>query len=415
MKKSLLIVAFCLVTVGLFAQNVYDRKITFEYIRLPLQPLKKSIKNYQSSVVLEYEQEIKARKEAFAKSVIEAEKRYEAEEEDYDKKVKEAGVRYAQDMAAHKINKRTNPNLPEPVLTLPPKPEKYIPTDNYYYPKSVNPETLSSTYINLDGYTKSQENAVLATVMLRGFQYTEPELKINEISKTKDGVTYKEKEYYYEMNYKYPMGLKMEVPGSGVVFNEYFEDLNRYATYRSDKYKSDTLLLKSFNKFTVLSGIEDKIIGQNMRYVNEFMNNNFGFTKVSATEEVFLVTEKKFNYPDFKQAFEAVSLGFGQLSADVNRTVAAQNLNAGVGIWENTLKESQPKNKKARVNENVTTAALFNIALVSIYANEFGKAEIYLNKIFASEASRKEQRRVEQIKAFMKAQKQRFEAYSKVN
>src|SRR5690606_3271463 len=133
----------------------------------------------------------------------------------------------------------TNPTAPEPVLILPPKPEKIIPVDNYYYPKVQNQDYLSSTFINLEGYTKGTESPVLISGVLHGFQYTEPELKISEVSKTKDGVTYKQKEYYYEILYKYPLGLKMEVPGYGVVCNEYFEDLNRYSTFRSDKYKSD--------------------------------------------------------------------------------------------------------------------------------------------------------------------------------
>jgi hypothetical protein len=416
MKKIILCSFICFFSIQIFSQNVTDRKVNFEYIRLPLQPLSKSIKNYQASVALEYEAEVKARKEAFAKSVVEADKRYEQEVANYDKSVKDAGVRYAQDMAAYKVNKRLHPELQEPVLVLPNKPEKSLLTDTYYYPKTQNQENLANTYINLNGYNKSIDNAVLVTAMLKGFQYTEPELKFSEISKTKDGVTTKEKEYYYELSYKHPMGLKVEVPGGqGVVFNEYFEDLNRYSVHRTQKYKTEYDLILSFNKANTLSSFEDKIIADNLRYINEVLNNRFGFTKLNGQEEIFLVQGKKFNYNDFQQAFEATTLGLGQLSADVNRTVAAQNLNSAVNIWENALKESQPNNKKARVNGNVTTAALFNAARVSVYAYEFGKAEIYLNKIFASDASRKEQRRVEQIKAFMKDQQSRYEAYKNRN
>jgi hypothetical protein len=412
MKKTLVAILFCMVSVSVFSQNVIDRKVNFEYIRLPLQPINKFIKNYQSFAVLEYESEIKARKDAFAKSVADAEKQYNADIADYDKKVKDAGARYAQDMAVYNINKKANPSAIQPVLTLPAKPEKITPVDNYYYPKTFNQETLAGN-INLDGYKKAPDNAVIITAMLKGFQYTEPQMKVNEVSKTKDGVAYKEKEYYYELSYRHPMGLKVEVPGQGIVLNEYFEDLNRYTVYNTQKYKSDTLLMKSFNKFTFLSGLEDQLVVNNLKYMNDILNNRFGFTKLNAQEEIFLVQAKKFQYPDYQQAFEATTLGLGQLSADVQRTVAAQNLNSAVGIWENALKESQPENKKARVNGNVTTATFFNIALVSIYANEFGKAEIYLNKIFASDASKREQRRVERIKAFLKDQKSRYEAYQK--
>lgn len=411
MKKLVLLLSLCFFSILIFSQNVNDRKVNFEYIRLPVQPLSKSIKNYQATVVLEYESEIKARKDAFAKSVVDAEKKYQQEVASYDKSVKEAGVRYAQEMAAYKINKRLNPDLQEPVLILPDKPEKYIPVDNYYYPKTLNQENLANTYLDLHGYQKGVDYAVIATAMLRGFQYTEPELKFSEVSKTKDGVTTKEKEYYYELTYRHPMGLKVDAPGQGIIFNEYFEDLNRYSSFRTQKYKTEYDLILAFNKMNTLSSLEDKVIADNFRYINEVLNDRFGFTKLYAQEEIFLVQGKKHNYNDFQQAFEATTLGLGQLAADANRTVAAQNLNAAINIWENALKESQPKNKKARINGNVTTAALFNAALVSIYAYEFGKAEIYLNKIFASDASKKEQRRVERIKAFMKNQQSRYEAY----
>jgi hypothetical protein len=411
MKKIVLFLSFCFFSMLIFAQNVVDRKVNFEYIRLPIQPLSKSIKNYQANVVLEYESEIMARKNAFAQSVMDAEKRYQQEVASYDKSVKDAGVRYAQEMAAYRINKNLHPELPEPILVLPPKPEKYVPVDNYYYPKSLNQENLANTYLSLNGYTKASDFSVIATAMLKGFQYTEPELKFSEVSKTKDGVTTKEKEYYYELTYRHPMGLKVDAPGQGVIFNEYFENLNRYSSFRTQKYKTENELILAFNKVNTLSGLEDKVIAENLRYINEVLNDRFGFTKLGAQEEIFLVQGKKYDYNDFQQAFEATSLGLGQLAADPNRTVAAQNLNSAISIWENALKESQPKNKKARINGNVTTAALFNAALVSIYAYEFGKAEIYLNKIFASDASKKEQRRVERIKGFMKSQQSRYEAY----
>ncbi len=151
MKKSLLFISLSLVSANLFCQNVFDRKVNFEYIAFPIEPINKSIKNYQAFVVPEYEAEVKARKDAFAKSVDDAEKQYVKDVADHDRKVKEAGVRYAEDMVVYRVNKKVQPTLAEPVLTLPLKPEKIILVDNNYYPKNFNPEPLANTYKKLEG------------------------------------------------------------------------------------------------------------------------------------------------------------------------------------------------------------------------------------------------------------------------
>jgi hypothetical protein len=416
MKKILLILIIFL-SVNLSAQNVYDRKVNFEYIRLPQQPLNKSLKYYEAGVVLEYVQDNIAKKKAYADLVARTEKQYEEDVKNYDQKVKDAGVQYAKDLAAYNIRIKTvtNPeSVAKPELILPEKPEKIIPADNNYYQKEFNTTALADSYINLQGYTKGYDNAVRIIFLLKGFQYQDPQLKFEEVSRTKDGIVVKEKEYYYQISYRHPMGLKVESPFEGIVCNEYFKELERYDVAKTQKYKSEAELIAAFDKNTFFASFEDRIVAENMKFVNDVLNNRFGFTRLRAVEEINLVNGKKYNYNDYQQAFEAAITGFNQLGNGVDKTVAAQNLNAAISIWENALKESQPLNKKARINGNVTTATMFNIALVAIYADEFAKSEMYLNRIYAMDSSKREQRRVEQIRAFMKDQQARAEAYKKI-
>ncbi|MBX9852145.1 MAG: hypothetical protein K2X86_10340 [Cytophagaceae bacterium] len=418
MKKALLLLVFVLSVLSVFSQNVFDRKVNFEYLRLPLQPIKKSIKNYQAVVVMEYEIENKIRREAFAKIVQDYEKKYVDDMAAYDKSIKDNGAKYAQDMIDYnkKITDPKNANIAKPELVLPVKPEKYVPVDNTYYPKTINTESAAVTYIKLDGYEKGRDNAAMVTVLLKGLQYTEPELKLTEKTKTKDGQQIVEREYWFEYTYKYPVGLKVEAPGSGVLCNEYFDDLNKFISAKSDKYKTESELRAAFNRDKVFSSLEDKLLAENLNYVNNVLNSRFGYTRIKAVEEINLVSSKKMSYSDYELAFASAVTGLNQLSADLNKTQAISNLNAGIAIWEKALEESQPQNKKARINGDVTIATLFNIALIAIYANDFAKAELSLNKILAlSIASKREQRKVEQVKAFLRDQQMRYEAWKKVN
>jgi len=397
------------------AQDVDDKKVNFEYIQLPSNPLKLSLKNYQSSVVFEYEPEVKAQKAAYAQKVKAAEDKYAADLAATEAKQKEADALYEKDLAAYNAKstggKFANKLLLDegkPVRKILPQPYKSIPEEGSYQ-KLFDGSVLASTYLKLDGFNKSAQNAIIVTGLLKGFQYFEPEMKTSTSQVTRNGQTFNETNYYYEVKYKHPMGLKIEVPGEGVVFNEYFDKLNEYKTYTSAKSKDSYFDLKS-----TISVLEEKAVAENMKYVQSVLTEKYGYPKVKKEIEVSIVEGKKFQYPEYSQAYEAIITGLNQLSADPDKSVASQNLKSAITLWENALKESEPTNKKARINGNVTMATLFNIALVSIYSDDFVKGEIYINKILTSDPSKREARRAEELRNIMKDFKVRYDARQSV-
>ena len=65
-------------------------------------------------------------------------------------------------------------------------------------------------------------------------------------------------------------------------------------------------------------------------------------------------------------------------------------LEKAVELWNNALKESDVKNKKARVDAKVTAATHLNCAEAYMWLNNFEEAEKHINKIKVLDISKYE-------------------------
>lgn len=57
-------------------------------------------------------------------------------------------------------------------------------------------------------------------------------------------------------------------------------------------------------------------------------------------------------------------------------------------LWEKALTESNPKDKKARIDEKVTAATLLNDAEANLWMNNFDEAELLLARLKLLDISR---------------------------
>ena len=62
MKRIFFLVIFSMSAFSVFSQKTDKQNIEFSYVRLPFKPINKSIKNYTSEVILQYEADILAKK-----------------------------------------------------------------------------------------------------------------------------------------------------------------------------------------------------------------------------------------------------------------------------------------------------------------------------------------------------------------
>src|ERR1700741_1310045 len=122
MKKYLPFIALALVSANVaFAQDIDNNDLSFQYIQLPLTPLNKNLKNYQSEVVQKFEELTKQKKAAYDADVKKANNEYNAAVANQEKLQKEAYAKYEKEMEVW--NKKT---LAEQILLANQKPQPVL-------------------------------------------------------------------------------------------------------------------------------------------------------------------------------------------------------------------------------------------------------------------------------------------------
>src|SRR6478735_5737167 len=99
MKKLIGAIVFSAIVLNVSAQNMDKNEIKYEYIQLPQQPLNKVYKNYQATVVAEYETSVNQQKAEYQKTVAKAEADYQIAYAEYQNQEKAAEERYQKDLA----------------------------------------------------------------------------------------------------------------------------------------------------------------------------------------------------------------------------------------------------------------------------------------------------------------------------
>lgn len=398
----------------IYAQKVEKVNTVFEYNRLPLKPLDQRVKSYQSEVILDYVKAIEEDKQkleeeyqrelaeypklvkAWEQEKLEAEEKYNREMEEYNKKSTATKI-----LEKQILEENTKPYLVVPTKPYPPVKKEHT------YQKVFDGNVLAGTYLKMDGYSKGTDNPVKISVTLHGFENSEPELKTSQSSVYNSSTqsTTTVTNYWYEMNYKHPVSLKVEDPFAGILLNEMLAGTEVFSNYRSVTKQGS---YPPFTKENVLADLQTKIVDDNMKKMNEYLNSQFGYSKVKDTVILYRVEAKKFNYDDYQQAFEAANMAYSLLASD--RKMAVEKLNTSIAAWQKILEEYNPDDKKARIDGDIAIATYLNLASAYIWLDEYMKVEEMLVKITTLKPSKNEQKRAEQIKVFSRDQKARWEA-----
>ena len=430
--RQLFITLLLLSGVASYAQNIDDEKVVFKYTRLPSEPIDKTLKSYTSGVELafagenaqkmaEYEQKVKEAEEQYEKDMLvwkeedikaeevyqkelaewkiedeKAEQVYQKELEEYNKK---SSIKKLADKELHNEGKPTKRSPQKPYKKTPSIPRKNLP-EKPEIQKAYDTDLLANTYVKLQGFNKAADNAVVVTVTLYGFECLEPELitvtksELNSTGKAYNQVNY----YHYETKYKYPMSVKVEVPGKGVIYSESFTKLTEFSVAKTNSAKNSSF---PTNKESYRKSLEDKVLADNLKYIDTMVNNRFGYVPVE--REIKLYTVKKEEYIDYKNAFDDAMAGYRILSE--NKAGAQEKLKAAIARWESAMAESDPENKKARVDEDVTIITIINLMEAYMWMDDYANAEKYLDKFNTMDASKKQKKYVNELEELMKLQK----------
>ena len=306
-----------------FAQNIKDEDVEYNYIKLPLNPLPGSIKNYQSSIFANYEEENKIKKAKYEAEKKIADDNYDKEKAVYPSKVKAAEDKFNREMEEWKKKSLGEKVLEKQVLGENNKPVKQIPSPPY--PISVQlPDLKTSydypvvakTYLILDGFTDKPDNAVKIDVILYGYDYTEPRQLSEQktVASYANGQTQSNNVTYYhnEFSYRHTMSVKVTTPEGKELFNISPQELNTYKIYKSP----ETATPAPFNPQMLVKTYEEKILQENLIIINNIVNDKIGYKRVKRKIELSFVKSKDETYQDLLIAYNDASAGLKILIDD---------------------------------------------------------------------------------------------------
>jgi hypothetical protein len=411
--KTFLLIAITLNFNVLFSQNIKDEVVEYRFIKLPLNPLPASIKNYQSSIFANYEADNQKKKEKYEAEKKIADDNFEKEKAAYPAKVKAAEDKYNQEMEEWKKKSFGEKVVEKQILGENNKPVKQIPSPPY--PMSVRLPDLkttydypvvASTYLVLDGFSNKPDNAVKIDVILYGYDYTEPRQLSEQKSVTSyangqtqtGNVTY----YHNEFSYRHTMSVKVTMPDGKELFNVTPQELNTYKIYKSP----ETTTPAQFNPQMLVKTYEEKILQDNLNLINNLVNDKIGYKRVTRKVELSFVKSKDETYQDLLIAYNDASAGLKILIDD--ETNAKSKLDNAIQLWNKALLESDIKNKKARIDKDVTLAIYYNLLECYFATNDVANAEKTIASLNTMDLSSSKRKLKEEYEALINDLKKRI-------
>jgi hypothetical protein len=404
MKTKRLSIILCLLLACSFvqAQKVKDEDIHFKYKRLPLTPIDKKYTNYQAVVLLDYVAEDIAKQaeydsknnlanETYAKEKKEAAEKYAKEKEDYKKK--SLGSKIAEQALLGQNNKPTQEWVSKEQVDKP------------YIRKVADANLLSTTYVILDGFKKQADNAVIVQFISHGFEW-QP-ITVKELTNFSGGAT--KKVYAPTINYRHPVTIKILSPdGKAVLWEAPVAESNKYSEWTtSTNYDTKELAERAGQNQSILTALEIPCLDNSMKNANIYLNQQCGFTTTERVAVLNNIEGKKFDYSDYAAAYVDAAEAYMQIID--NPEEAKSKLLKSLEKWENAMKESTPKEKKSRVDNDVTFATIWNMAEAYMWINEYAKAKAILVKTAVLDLNNREERKLEALKTFIDDQRTRFD------
>ncbi len=368
--------AASLLSITAYGQSIDAQKVTFDYVRLPMIPVPAGSHSYQAEVVLRYEEAVKQQKADHLTAVAEAKIKAEKDKQEY----KALSLK---DKALNRL--LLDEHKPGAAV---------IPTADYTA-QVYDAKTLAATYVNVSGFQRAAgPNADLhITVITDGFTLgpiapaeakSNTQVKLGGVG-TGDGV-----KHLYEVSYKSPISVKVSTKDGTVLLDELIEATNTYTVGKTEAFGNPDGLAKFWaaNQTAFLRQLDENSMKSNMKLVADYLDSKLGQRVITRNTSIIVVSDKKINYDEYPQAYEKALMGYKALSDPARVADAQKQIVEAVALWNKALTESNPKDKKARIDEKVTAATLYNDAEANLWLNNFDEADRLLARLKLLDISR---------------------------
>ena len=384
MKKNILIIAFFLSFGLVNAQNIQNTNVSFTQTLFPKKTLPANVKNYNVTVTTPYlkddssfrkiaEEKYQQDLKNFPNVLKEAEKNfYDIEITNHNRKVEEAKERYK--LESEQFNKMSTLERlalidKKPVLQIPQRPVYIAPQPPRVESINVgdviiyNPETLAKSYIKLNGFGDGTDG-IQIKIDFKGFEYVEPVATLVSVEnynpQTKE--KFYTKQTQFVTKYRHPTMLQVIVDG---------KNLSPGIFQGTSEFQIKTTSSKPTRIY-----IERQEIETIMANINNYLNDQYGYTKLNRYAVLYSVKNKKGEYDDIEKARDFAASGYKNYTE--HQEDAVKDIANAIAIWEKTITEVNYDDSKARIDEKVGTAILKNLIFATIMTNEFVKANKYL-------------------------------------
>lgn len=384
MNKYIAILCFSLLNTLLFTQNISDEDISFKYKKLPLNPLNNEFIKYTVEVEIPYEEEDKKKLEEFQSKKSKTEEEYKKEKEEY------KNTSFGDKFAAKLLNQDIKPTKEQ--------------VEKPYVRKLFDKALLASSYIQLDGYEKSDMGDFKVVFVVHGIEWAD--YKVNESSNYSTGT----KSYSAAFTYRSPISIKVQKNDGTIIFSETVPMTNEFKSYSSSSFGSREIVYEKARPEVIVTGYEQKMVDDNMKLANLYLNDRCA-KSFTATRKLRLynISSKKEDFKDYETAFLTSMEGYYLLSD--NYESAIEKIKSSISLWEEAIKDYTPTDKSStRINNDVYLATVNNLANAYSFTNDFAKAKMMIAKVKTMDLSKKEIKRLDEIKLFIDDQEERYEA-----
>ncbi len=369
MKKKTLIFICSLFIFGhgfTFAQNISSENIEFDIQRAPKFETPEADRKFKVVVTSPYnltaDDVVKQSKVDFAndlknydRTVAESAAVFQQKIKDYDGEVLAAQKKYELEMVEFKklsmlerltiTDQKTNPKLvtpTKPEYVKPGKPVYRDPNLNDYI--IVNNDVLS-TQINIDGFTRTGNNLeVIVDIQKLTFQDNAGQTFANQ-----------------------PTKVILKMNGVEKANTTFFQEFKFVSSSPSN----------NINKPLT----EKNFLTEVIKKVNDYLNENFGYTTAKSSVKILSVKNKGNKYDDLEKADIYVRTNLRKINPEnPEMTKAAMTgLQKGIDIWNTTLTKVDFKDKKSDFNAAIGEFVYFNLIRLNLALNDRTSAEKYLN------------------------------------
>lgn len=363
-----LLFSFCLLAsvTLLHAQSVSSELIEFQMLKAPKNPIDAASRQLKVTVTSPYN--LKA-EDVIAQSkvdhqntlknydnvVAESVKEFQTKEKDYDSDVVKAKEKFALESAEFKkLSMLERLSMTDqgknPKLVTPSKPVYVKPSPPVYRDPNLN------DYIIVDN------NVLASQVSIDGFtregNYVDISLDIQKLNfQDNAGQTFANQ----------PTKLVVKVNGVEKVNTTFFQEFKFISSSPTNNINKPLEEKNHLNKV--------------MAFVNQFLNDNFGYQSVKGSVKIQSVKNKG-KYDDLEKADIYITTNLRKLNPQNPQisAVAITNMQKGIDIWKDTLTKIAYKDKNADFNAKIAEFVYFNLIRLNIALGNKTEAEKYLNE-----------------------------------